>query len=308
MKGINYVINRVSFRDFEDRDVDFVYKTKQSSKVNISVIGDYSNFTYEDAVKWVEGCKDQNSNYRFWAICTNDSFQNIIGWCSICNIDHNNKKVAFHGVTIADPKYRDGVAWYETYYFILDYVFNVLNFNRLYSMSLTTNKSTNTFNMLFFNSEEGILKQAIYRRGQYHDMVIHAIIKEEFEKYMSEGLFDFDVYMSKFKQLFSQNVKTMIGEDDFVGIFRKELQSTNPDRVNSETKFRELDEWSSMYAIDIAAQIESGYKVSLTVQDFDECETIHDLYNLTFSKVTEKKIEDLETVEYIENVTETYIN
>lgn len=277
--------NRVSFRDFEERDIDFVYRTKQNQKINNSLVGDYSSpFSYKDAEDWVRGCQKQNVDYKFWAICTNDEFQNIIGWCSLNNIDEINKKAQFHGVTINNPKFNDGDAWYETYNFVLDYVFRVLGYNRLYSPTLTNHKLTMTFNELFFNSLEGVLKQAIYRNGQYYDVAIHAIMKDEYDSYKSQGLLDYDVYISKMKDLFKKGNGNIVSLNDFVEAFRCRLETTDPSELKEDSLFRNLDEWSSLFAIEIVAMIEDSFIVKLDVRDIEECETVKDLYDKTQEK------------------------
>ena len=41
----------VLFRDFEDRDIDFIYHCKNDEKLNEMIVGQYHPFTYEEAVK-----------------------------------------------------------------------------------------------------------------------------------------------------------------------------------------------------------------------------------------------------------------
>ena len=113
----------VCFRDFEERDIDFIYKCKNDEKLNSMIVGQWHPFTHEEATKWVHGCMGEHETYKFWAIATNDEEKRIVGWVSISNIDKVNQSVCFHGIVIGDPMYRDGFAWIESYLFILEYVF-----------------------------------------------------------------------------------------------------------------------------------------------------------------------------------------
>ena len=94
--------NTVLFRDFEDRDIDFIYKCKNDEKLNSKIVGGFHPFTYEEAVKWVHGCMGEHETYRFWAVCTHDDEKRIVGWVSISQIDRKNHSACFHGIVIAD--------------------------------------------------------------------------------------------------------------------------------------------------------------------------------------------------------------
>ena len=39
----------VCFRDFEVRDIDFIYKCKNDEKLNSMIVGQWHPFTYEEA-------------------------------------------------------------------------------------------------------------------------------------------------------------------------------------------------------------------------------------------------------------------
>lgn len=277
--------NRVAFRNLEERDVDFIYKAKNKQHIRKLVISSQKDFTYQDAESWLRECMKQDSNYKYWAICTNDEFQNIVGWCSIANIDHENRKAYFHGVTIADANFNDGIAWYETYRFIADYVFNVLDFNRLYGFCLTTNEFTMSINSLIFNSLEGVLKSAVYKDGRYYDVAIHAILKEDYERYMSQGYFDYENFMCRFKTLRQSKLQVPLDLSGFVKSFASQLDITDPLTITPETKFKELEEWSSLLAIDYVAVIEKNFNISLNMYDLIDCESIKDLYDVIIRKI-----------------------
>ena len=51
MRIISYDENPL-FRDFEERDIDFIYHCKNDEKLNSMIVGQWYPFTYEEAVKW----------------------------------------------------------------------------------------------------------------------------------------------------------------------------------------------------------------------------------------------------------------
>ena len=52
-----------------------------------------------------------------------------------------------------------------------------------------------------------------------------------------------------------------------------------------ETKFRELEEWSSMTVLSVIAMIGDEYDVPMMGHDIRECETIQDLFEKAKSKM-----------------------
>lgn len=181
----------VIFRDFEERDIDFVYRCKNDEKLNSLIVGDYHPFTYEEATRWVHGCMGEHNAYKFWAICTNDDENRIVGWVSLSEIDYVNQSACFHGIMIGDEKYRDGKAWIESFLFIYDYVFYHLKFNRLYGSCLEEHKASYCMTFAMCETVEGIARQAVYKNGKFNNVVYGAILKDEYFYHLKQGDFEY---------------------------------------------------------------------------------------------------------------------
>lgn len=65
---------------------------------------------------------------------------------------------------------------------------------------------------------------------------------------------------------------------DFVKVFASELTITNPLLVSEKTKFRDLEEWSSLFAIDVFSELSCRLGKNIAWTDLQECETIEDIY------------------------------
>ena len=165
--------NTVSFRDFEERDIDFVYKCKNDAKLNSMIVGDYHPFTYEEATKWVHGCQGEHETYKFWAVCTNDEERRIIGWVSLSHIDKVNSSAQSHGILIADPEFRDGSAYRESSLFVNNYVFHDLKLNRLTGSCLKEHILSRAKMEADYWTLEGIERESIFKNGQYHDVMMY---------------------------------------------------------------------------------------------------------------------------------------
>lgn len=71
---------------------------------------------------------------------------------------------------------------------------------------------------------------------------------------------------------------------DFIAIFADQFDDTNPSEIQAETKFHELEEWSSLTGMGVIAMARTQYGKSISGKEIRECETVEDLFNLIASK------------------------
>ena len=195
------MLSTVCFREFEERDVDFIYKCKNDEKLNSMIVGNFRPYTYEEARKWVEGCMGHHDTYHFWAICTNDEEKRIVGWISLSEIDMINQSACFHGIVIADKDYRNGFAWIESYLFIYEYAFERLGLNRVYGTRLVEHKQTHAIGIAMYSKCEGILRQAVYKNGQYHDLSIGSLLSSEYFEHKQKGDYELMAIIKRIKKV-----------------------------------------------------------------------------------------------------------
>ena len=67
--------------------------------------------------------------------------------------------------------------------------------------------------------------------------------------------------------------------NEFVQNFAEQFDETDASVFAPETKFRELDEWSSFLALGIMAMIKSEYDVAITADEMRNANTIQELYD-----------------------------
>lgn len=72
--------------------------------------------------------------------------------------------------------------------------------------------------------------------------------------------------------------------NEFVAHFAEQFDETNADEFGPETRFRELDEWSSLIALSVIAMVDEEYEVTLKGDDVRNSNTIEDLYNIVKAK------------------------
>ena len=72
---------------------------------------------------------------------------------------------------------------------------------------------------------------------------------------------------------------------DFIANFADQFENTEASVFTPETKFRELDEWSSLLALSILAMVDEEYDVQLKGEEMRATSTIQELFDLVSSKL-----------------------
>lgn len=67
---------------------------------------------------------------------------------------------------------------------------------------------------------------------------------------------------------------------EFIDNFAAQFDDTEADAFAADTKFKQLDEWSSLTALSIIAMIDDEYDVIIKGNDILNSETIQDLFNI----------------------------
>ena len=67
-------------------------------------------------------------------------------------------------------------------------------------------------------------------------------------------------------------------------LFAEEFDDTPAEEFKADTKYRQLDEWSSLTALSIISMVDDNFDKNITGADIRSTETIEDLYNLIQAK------------------------
>jgi len=180
-------MSTVAFRDFEERDIDFIHRCKNDEQLNSMIVGEFRPFSYEESVKWVHGCMGEHETYQFWAVCTNDEKKNIVGWASLSQIDKTNKSAFFHGIVIGDPNFRKGFPWIEIQQFVIDYAFQNLGVNRLEFSCLAEHPTSMYIGPAMFFKQEGLFREAVYKNERFYDVAYFGLLRDEYMEHYNNG-------------------------------------------------------------------------------------------------------------------------
>lgn len=67
---------------------------------------------------------------------------------------------------------------------------------------------------------------------------------------------------------------------EFISNFSDQFVDTDVSVFTAETKFRELDEWSSLIALSVLAMIDEEYDVQLKAEQMKKACTIQELFDI----------------------------
>jgi acyl carrier protein len=67
-------------------------------------------------------------------------------------------------------------------------------------------------------------------------------------------------------------------KNQFLQSFAEQFDETDPSAITMDTRFKEIDEWSSMVALMIIAMVDENYNKKITGADLREANTIEQLF------------------------------
>lgn len=72
--------------------------------------------------------------------------------------------------------------------------------------------------------------------------------------------------------------------NDFINVFASQFDDTDASEFQADTKFKDLNEWSSLLALSIIAMVDEEYDVQIKGDDIRNSLTINDLFETVKSK------------------------
>lgn len=71
---------------------------------------------------------------------------------------------------------------------------------------------------------------------------------------------------------------------EFVEIFADQFDDTETSEIQAQTRFHDLEEWSSLIGMSVIAMAKTQFGKTITGKEIRECVTVEDLFNLIVSK------------------------
>lgn len=75
----------------------------------------------------------------------------------------------------------------------------------------------------------------------------------------------------------------MEDKQHFLEIFRSVFDETDPEDIQLNTVFKNLEEWSSLTLLALVVTIEENFKKEVSAKEIEKASRVEDLYNLVKS-------------------------
>lgn len=103
-----------------------------------------------------------------------------IGTVGLDNIDFKNQRAEFGSLLIQPSHQGKGFALDATMT-LLRFAFDHLNLNRIYLQVFNWNKPAIKLYLRCGFQEEGLLRQSVYKDGRFQDILLMAVLRDEFK-------------------------------------------------------------------------------------------------------------------------------
>ena len=190
----------VFFRSFEEEDAELIYKWKNDDELRTLSMGLNRRMCRDEALDWVKDRMHHDPFQAFWAICAKDTGE-MIGYTCLTDIHYVNSSANFSGLVIGNKAYQDGMAWIESYLFVYEYAFERLGLNRVYGSSLMAHNTTHTIGKVMFSQQEGIMRQAAYKNGQFYDVYIGALLRDDYFEHKRNGDYEIPAVLRRLMKI-----------------------------------------------------------------------------------------------------------
>ncbi len=166
----------VNLRPMERADIPRLWEFAQDMDLGL-LTGADGRPTSLAAVERIydENWSDVRGDSVRWAMSAHDQ---LIGGVELRQIDWRNRSAEL-AVWIGDQTYRQRGCGSDATRLALDYAFKLLGLNRVYYLAAEPNKAALASYRKAGFREEGRMRQALYRDGRYHDLIVLGMLRDE---------------------------------------------------------------------------------------------------------------------------------
>ena len=172
----------IHLRYYEETDLDFLMTIRPNPE-NYDFFGEFEPYSKEMQRQWWKS-KTGLSNELNYIVAKNKD-NKPIGTVSLINIDYRNRHCELSRFFIKKQA-RIGAVGFMVEKMIQEYAFMHLNMHKIWLQVIESNTRAILFYSRFDFKKEGVLRENIYKNGQYENIIIMSMLKQEYvNKYNS---------------------------------------------------------------------------------------------------------------------------
>lgn len=169
----------IYLREICFNDLNSINKWRNNAELIASLESPFRYINFETDKNWFENYMHNRTNNVRCVFHSDESPDDIIGSIGLLNIDPINRKADFY-LMIGDKKYQGKGFGSQATVQILQHAFLNLNLNRVQLTVLENNEHAIKLYVKVGFKTEGIQRQSVYKNGNYIDMILMSILKDEF--------------------------------------------------------------------------------------------------------------------------------
>ncbi len=176
LKGKQVVLRPIEFEDLE-----FIRSMINNPVIEKSIVGWTVPLSRKDEEVWYSSYKNTTNEIRYIIELNGKA----VGLTGIASIDWKNGCVTTSGIRIGSDSQGKGIAT-DAYMTMLKYIFLELRMNRANASALEFNSGSLRFMEKCGYEREGIQRNAVYKNGTFHNLVILGLLKDDYIKVARE--------------------------------------------------------------------------------------------------------------------------
>lgn len=169
----------IFFRAFEISDAEFINSLRKIDEFENLIGGNKRFVSLARDRKWVEDLIYNDYQDRIYVAICEKQIQNIIGYASVCDIDHLNKACSWGGIKI-HPDFHGKGYGKLTALLLVKFVFEELNIERYEAQCLEEHVVSKKMMEKVGFVTEGLRRNSIFKNGKYHNQLVFSLLKSEY--------------------------------------------------------------------------------------------------------------------------------
>lgn len=170
---------KVVLRAVEEKDLELLRELTNDPEIENMVVGYAYPVSEKQQEIWYEKHLKTDDPLR-WMIDTEKD--GTVGTVTLGGFDWKNRAAHLTGIKLKTELITDSGIAVDALYTVVKYGFDELNLNRIEGSYLDYNKQSMAMNRMVGFKDEGCFRQAVYKNGEYHDLIPTAILKEDYLK------------------------------------------------------------------------------------------------------------------------------
>lgn len=175
---------KVVLRAVEEEDIEMLRELTNRPDFEKMIVGWSFPVSKKDQSEWYANCKNDMRRIRYTIVTEEDGPVGMIG---LRDIDWKNGVASGLGMRIAKKEIRTRGLATDAWMTLMKYAFTELRLNRINGSALEYNKASLRVCEKVGFKVEGVQRQAVFKDGEFVDLVIMGCLKSDYEALIAEN-------------------------------------------------------------------------------------------------------------------------